>query len=142
MTKERPRSKDIFKRAEKLLVGGVNSPVRAFRAVGGAPLALAKGAGARVWDADGHAYIDYVCSWGALIFGHAHPAIAEAISDQARKGTSFGITIGIGSGIGGAHQSRDAQRGENPVCEQRDGSDHERGPAGARIYGARAVAEI
>jgi len=92
VTKERPRSKDIFRRAEKHLVGGVNSPVRAFRAVGGAPLALAKGAGARVWDADGHAYIDYVCSWGALILGHVHPAIAEAVSDQARKGTSFGVT--------------------------------------------------
>jgi glutamate-1-semialdehyde 2,1-aminomutase len=92
MTRERPRSKEIFKRSEKRLVGGVNSPVRAFRAVGGAPFVAARGEGARVWDADGNAYLDYVCSWGALILGHANPAIAAAIADQARRGTSFGMT--------------------------------------------------
>ncbi|HEV3218563.1 MAG TPA: glutamate-1-semialdehyde 2,1-aminomutase [Candidatus Acidoferrales bacterium] len=92
MTRERPRSKEIFKRNEKRLVGGVNSPVRAFRAVGGAPFVAARGEGARVWDADGNAYLDYVCSWGALILGHANPAIAAAIADQARRGTSFGMT--------------------------------------------------
>lgn len=92
MTRERPHSQEIFRRAEKHLVGGVNSPVRAFRAVGGAPLIVTKGKGAQVWDADNNAYLDYVCSWGALILGHAHPVIAEAIADQARRGTSFGIT--------------------------------------------------
>ncbi len=92
MTRERSHTKEIWRRAEGSLVGGVNSPVRAFRAVGGAPLILSKGAGARVWDADGNEYLDYVCSWGALICGHAHPAISEAIADQARRGTSFGIT--------------------------------------------------
>lgn len=92
MARERPRSKEIFRRGEKWLVGGVNSPVRAFGAVGGAPLILTRGAGARVWDADENAYLDYVCSWGALILGHAHPAIADVIADQARRGTSFGIT--------------------------------------------------
>jgi glutamate-1-semialdehyde 2,1-aminomutase len=83
---------EIFARAEKRLVGGVNSPVRAFKAVGGAPLAVARGEGARVWDADGNVYLDFVCSWGALILGHANSKIAEAVADQARKGTSFGIT--------------------------------------------------
>ncbi len=92
MTRERPRSKEIFKRGEKRLVGGVNSPVRAFRAVGGEPFVAARGEGARVWDADGNAYLDYVCSWGALILGHANAAIAAAIGDQAKRGTSFGIT--------------------------------------------------
>jgi glutamate-1-semialdehyde 2,1-aminomutase len=92
VARERPRSKEIFRRGEKWLVGGVNSPVRAFGAVGGAPLILTRGAGARVWDADENAYLDYVCSWGALILGHAHPAIADVIADQARRGTSFGIT--------------------------------------------------
>ncbi|HUK29689.1 MAG TPA: glutamate-1-semialdehyde 2,1-aminomutase [Candidatus Acidoferrum sp.] len=92
MTRERPRSQEIFKRGEKRLVGGVNSPVRAFRAVDGAPFVAARGEGARVWDADENAYLDYVCSWGALILGHANPAIAAAVADQARKGTSFGMT--------------------------------------------------
>jgi glutamate-1-semialdehyde 2,1-aminomutase len=92
VTRERPKSKEIFARAGKRLVGGVNSPVRAFRTVGGAPLAVARGEGARVWDADGNAYLDYVCSWGALILGHANTKIAAAVADQARKGASFGIT--------------------------------------------------
>ncbi len=92
MTRERHRSQDIFRRGEKRLVGGVNSPVRAFRAVGGTPFVAARGEGARLWDADGNAFVDYVCSWGALILGHANPAIASAVADQARKGTSFGMT--------------------------------------------------
>jgi glutamate-1-semialdehyde 2,1-aminomutase len=92
VTRDKSRSKEIWRRAEQSLVGGVNSPVRAFRSVGGEPLIASKGAGARVWDADGNEYLDYVGSWGALICGHAHPAIAEAIADQARRGTSFGIT--------------------------------------------------
>ena len=92
MPKERRRSEEIFRRAEARLVGGVNSPVRAFRSVGGAPLIAAKGEGSHVWDADGNSYLDYVCSWGALLVGHANPKIAEAVADQARRGTSFGIT--------------------------------------------------
>jgi glutamate-1-semialdehyde 2,1-aminomutase len=92
VSRERPRSEEIFRRGEARLVGGVNSPVRAFRAVGGVPLIVSRGEGARVWDADGNSYLDYVCSWGALLLGHAHPAIAEAVADQARRGTSFGIT--------------------------------------------------
>jgi len=92
VTRERPHSQEIWRRAEQSLVGGVNSPVRAFRAVGGAPLILSKGAGTRVWDADGNEYLDYVCSWGALICGHAPAVISDAIADQARRGTSFGIT--------------------------------------------------
>ena len=66
--------------------GGVNSPVRAFRAVGGAPRFIARGAGARVWDADGHEYIDYVGSWGPMILGHAHPAVVAAITRAGAGG--------------------------------------------------------
>lgn len=73
-------------------MGGVNSPVRAFRAVGGDPLIISKAVGAFVWDADGRKYTDHVCSWGALILGHAHPAVAAAIARQARRGTSYGMT--------------------------------------------------
>jgi glutamate-1-semialdehyde 2,1-aminomutase len=88
---EHPHSQEIFRRATEVLVGGVNSPVRAFRAVGGDPIIVDHAQGARMWDADGNEYIDYVCSWGALILGHAHPKIVQAITDQARRGTSFGM---------------------------------------------------
>src|SRR5215831_10461095 len=89
---ERPRSREIFERAEKVLVGGVNSPVRAFRSVGGEPLIIERASGQYLYDADGDELLDYVCSWGAIILGHANAAIAEAIADQARRGTSFGVT--------------------------------------------------
>jgi glutamate-1-semialdehyde 2,1-aminomutase len=84
------RSAQLFAEAKALIPGGVNSPVRAFRGVGGTPRFLDRGAGARVWDVDGNEYIDYVLSWGPLILGHAHPAIVEAIQSQAARGTSFG----------------------------------------------------
>lgn len=86
------KSSDLFARAQKILVGGVNSPVRAFRAVGGTPLVIDRAKGSRLWDVDGREYIDYVCSWGALILGHAHPAVVSAIAEQAAKGTSYGTT--------------------------------------------------
>jgi glutamate-1-semialdehyde 2,1-aminomutase len=77
-------------RAERVMPGGVSSPVRAFRAVGGTPLVLRSGAGAEFEDMDGKRYIDFVCSWGPLILGHAHPEILRAITDTAARGTSFG----------------------------------------------------
>src|SRR5260221_13754080 len=88
---QRPRSQEIFGRATDVLVGGVNRPVRAFRAVGGEPIIVDRAAGARLWDADGNEYIDYVGSWGALILGHAHPKVVAAIVDQAARGTSYGM---------------------------------------------------
>jgi glutamate-1-semialdehyde 2,1-aminomutase len=89
---ERQRSREIFERAEKVLVGGVNSPVRAFRSVGGEPLIIERGSGQYLYDVDGNELLDYVCSWGAIILGHSNAAVAEAIADQARRGTSFGVT--------------------------------------------------
>lgn len=86
------RSRQVFARAREVLVGGVNSPVRAFGSVGGNPVIVDRASGAQVWDADGNSYIDYVCSWGALILGHADPGIALAVADQARRGTSYGMT--------------------------------------------------
>ena len=88
----RQRSREIFARAEEVLVGGVNSPVRAFRSVGGEPLIIERGNAQYLYDADGNQLLDYVCSWGALLLGHAHPAVAAALADQARRGTSFGVT--------------------------------------------------
>jgi glutamate-1-semialdehyde 2,1-aminomutase len=89
---DRRRSREIFEKAEKVLVGGVNSPVRAFRSVGGEPLIIEKGRGQYLYDADGNILLDYVCSWGAMLLGHAHPAVSAAIADQAQRGTSFGVT--------------------------------------------------
>jgi len=80
----------LFDRARQLIPGGVNSPVRAFKAVGGQPLFIERGAGAYLYDADGNRYIDYVCSWGPLILGHAHPRVVEAITRAAARGSSFG----------------------------------------------------
>jgi glutamate-1-semialdehyde 2,1-aminomutase len=96
----RPRSAEMFARAEKILVGGVDSPVRAFRGVaqaapghaGFTPLMIDRALGSRLWDVDGREYIDYVCSWGALILGHAHPDVVSAVADQAQRGTSYGMT--------------------------------------------------
>jgi glutamate-1-semialdehyde 2,1-aminomutase len=91
-SRSRRRSEEIFHEAERLLVGGVNSPVRAFRSVGGQPMIAARGAGSRIEDADGNQYLDYVGSWGPLILGHASPAVVAAIVDQAARGATFGMT--------------------------------------------------
>ena len=84
------RNETLFQRAQQTIPGGVHSPVRAFRSVGGTPRFLARAEGARVWDADGKEYIDYVGSWGPAIAGHAHPAIVEAVREAALQGLSFG----------------------------------------------------
>lgn len=84
------RSKEVFAEAQRLIPGGVNSPVRAYRSVGGDPVVLARGKGSRVWDVDGNEYIDYVCSWGPLILGHAPEIVVEAVCSAAAEGTSFG----------------------------------------------------
>ena len=86
----RERSGELYAAARRHIPGGVNSPARSWGAVGGTPLFLERGAGSRVWDADGNEYIDYVCSWGPLILGHAHPQVLAAIGEAAANGTSFG----------------------------------------------------
>ncbi len=84
------RSKNLFKRAQGYLAGGVNSPVRAFKAVGGHPLFVTRGRGSRFWDADGKSYIDYVGSWGPLILGHAPEVVVKAAAKAMRSGSTFG----------------------------------------------------
>ena len=86
------RSQKAFERARRVLVGGVNSPVRAFGAVDGMPIIVDRAYGSQVWDLDGNAYTDFICSWGTLILGHAHAEIAEALAQQATRGTSYGMT--------------------------------------------------
>lgn len=85
------RSSELFARAQKHIPGGVNSPVRAFRNVGGDPFFVARGQGARIWDVDGNEYIDYVGSWGPAILGHAPEVVVQAVRDAATRGLSFGI---------------------------------------------------
>ncbi|WP_454980821.1 glutamate-1-semialdehyde 2,1-aminomutase [Capnocytophaga haemolytica] len=85
------RSSELFAQAKKVLPGGVNSPVRAFNAVGGDPIFIKEAKGAYLYDADGRRYIDYIASWGPLILGHAYPPVIEAVVERAHKGTSFGI---------------------------------------------------
>ena len=85
-----PRSEELFERAQRVIPGGVNSPVRAFRAVGGTPRFIVEGHGPYIVDADGREYVDLVSSWGAMVLGHAHPAVVEAVARTADRGLSFG----------------------------------------------------
>ncbi len=89
------RSKELFERSQRLIPGGVNSPVRAFRAVGGTPVFFREGRGARLVDEDGREYIDYVGSWGPLILGHAHPDVVAAVAAAAARGLSFGAPTAL-----------------------------------------------
>jgi glutamate-1-semialdehyde 2,1-aminomutase len=89
------KSQKLFNHAQLTIPGGVNSPVRAFKSVGGTPLFFQRGKGSTVWDVDGHAFIDYVCSWGPLICGHAHPAVVKAVQQAAERGLSFGAPTEI-----------------------------------------------
>ncbi len=84
------RSQALFAEAQKYIVGGVNSPVRAFKAVGGRPLFIKGAEGSRIFDVDGREYVDYVCSWGPLILGHSHPSIVQALKETIEHGTSYG----------------------------------------------------
>ena len=84
------RSEKMFNAARRLIPGGVNSPVRAWKAVGGTPRFISRGQGAKITDVDGRSYVDFVCSWGPLIFGHAHPSVVRAIQEAASRGLSFG----------------------------------------------------
>ena len=89
-TLQRSSSAALFDKAQTLFPGGVNSPVRAFKSVGGTPLFVDKGQGAHIWDADGNEFIDFCCSWGPLILGHAHPAVVDRVTATLANGTSFG----------------------------------------------------
>src|SRR6201996_2185127 len=90
--REMTRSRELAQRAERYLPGGVDSPVRAFKAVGGDPPFLDRAEGAYLWDADGNRYLDYFGSWGPMILGHAYPLVVEAVQQAAARGTSFGAS--------------------------------------------------
>ena len=120
------RSDELFGRAQLALVGGVNSPVRAFKSVGMNPLFIERAAGSRIYDADGNEYIDYVGSWGPMILGHAHPQVLEAVMAAARNGTSFGAPtegeIGLAEKIKGAVPSVELLRFCNSGNEATQGA--------------------
>ena len=84
------KSNELFKKAKRIIPGGVNSPVRAFKAVGGSPLFIKSAKGSKIYDVDGNEYIDYVLSWGPMILGHSHPSVVKAIQKAAENGTSYG----------------------------------------------------
>ncbi len=86
------RSRQLFAQAREIFPGGVSSPVRAFKGVGGEPFFVARGAGARIVDADGNEYIDYVLSWGPLVLGHAPTVVLDALRETMARGTSFGTS--------------------------------------------------
>ena len=86
------RSQELFKEAQRYLPGGVDSPVRAFKAVGGTPPFIVRGQGSKIFDADGNEFIDYVCSWGPLILGHSHPEVINALKQAVERGTTFGAS--------------------------------------------------
>ena len=88
--KNHSKSQILYSKSIECIPGGVNSPVRAFKSVGGNPLFIQSGSGSKIYDVDGNEYIDYVCSWGPLILGHSHPKIVSALIEQASKGTSYG----------------------------------------------------
>ena len=107
------QSQNDFEQARKLLPGGVNSPVRAFKSVGGTPRFFARAAGSHVWDVDGNEYIDYVGSWGPMILGHTHPAVVKGVQETAELGMSFGAqpssrVLGCGIFISIRHKRHDA----------------------------------
>lgn len=89
------KNEELFARAQRHIPGGVNSPVRAFRSVGGTPCFFERALGARMWDADGREYIDYVGSWGPMILGHSHPEVLQAVYERAARGLSFGAPTGL-----------------------------------------------
>ena len=91
---DRVKSAELFSRTREYLAGGVNSPVRAYKAVGGSPPFIVRGKGAHIFDADGNEYIDFVLSWGPLILGHARDEVIDAIKEAAGLGTSFGALSG------------------------------------------------
>ena len=99
-TLQRSSSAALFDKAQSLFPGGVNSPVRAFKSVGGTPLFVDRGAGAHIWDADGNEFIDFCCSWGPLILGHAHPSVVDRVTATLANGTSFGTPTRLENQLG------------------------------------------
>ena len=133
----RTKSEQLFAEALKYIPGGVNSPVRAFRAVGGQPFFVNKAKGARVWDVDGNEYLDYVGTWGPAILGHAHPKIIKAVRAAAQDGTSFGIPNPFEVTLAKMICSWVPSVQKVRMCNSGTEATHVGHPPGARVHEAR-----
>jgi len=115
------KSHKLFESASKVIPGGVNSPVRAFKAVGGRPLFIESAKGSKLYDVDGNEYIDYVLSWGPLVLGHSHPSVVKALKKAISKGTSYGapteLEIELAKKVLGIYPSMDSVRMVNSGTE-------------------------
>ena len=136
------QSRRLQQRAESMIPGGVNSPVRAFGSVGGDPPFIVRGKGSHIWDADENEFIDYVGSWGPLILGHAAPDVLDAIVSAACNGTSFGASTAAEADLAELVICGVSARAESPVREFGDGSDDVGDPSGARLYEAEIYCEV
>ena len=127
-------SDSLFAKAQALLPGGVNSPVRAYKAVGGTPRFIARAEGARVWDEDGHELLDYVGAWGPMILGHRHPAVIKAIERQLASGLAFGAPTALEVEMAATVTRADAVDRDGAVRQLGNRSDDGRAAAGARRH--------
>jgi len=127
------RSHDLFQSACRHIPGGVNSPVRAFKGVGGDPVFFARGEGAWLFDVDDKRYIDYVASWGPMIAGHAHPDVVKAVREMAAQGLGFGAPTEIETRMA---EKLGAVHGPGAHGQFGHRGDHERHPPGPRVYRA------
>ena len=128
------RSEQLFNRAQQVIPGGVNSPVRAFRAVGGKPVFIERGDGSHIWDVDGKEYIDYVGSWGPLIFGHRPPEVLKALTEVLEVGTSFGAPTEREVEIAELIVKMVPSVRKSPAGQFRYRSNPERNSSGSRIH--------
>ncbi len=140
--RELSRSRELQRRAERYLPGGVNSPVRAFRAVGGDPPFLVRAEGAYLWDADGNRYLDYFGSWGPMILGHAHPLVVEAIQRAAERSASFGASTAAEADLAELVISRHALDRKIALRQLGHGSDDVRDPRGAGVYQSKICDQV
>ena len=129
-------SQAAFERAKTLIPGGVNSPVRAFLAVGGTPRFIARARGPYLYDLDGNELVDLICSWGPMLHGHAHPEVIEAVRRAAEHGTSYGAPT-LGRGGSGRRDRRPDPGRAGPAGQQRHRSHHVGAPAGPRRHRSR-----
>ena len=135
-------SRHFQQRAENLLPGGVDSPVRAFRAVGGEPPFIVRAEGAYLWDADGNRYLDYFGSWGPMILGHAAPQVVRAVQDAAARGLSFGASTPTEADLAEmVHRAFPTCR-DAAICQFGDRSHDVGHPAGASVYRSQIFREI
>ncbi len=129
------KSEALFQKAKKLIPGGVNSPVRAGKAVGMDPPFISRAKGCFLWDVDGKRYIDYVCSWGPMILGHSHPSVVRALEGRISKGTSYGAPTRLEVEMAEDHCGDGSLHRDGENGEFRHGSHHERNPACKRVHG-------